>query len=135
MTKIAFFSQNMAQIKKRRWHYFHKVLILLTVSASLNHHSWLNRHLYKIQINHHFFAQKVHFLGLFWSNFGKISINHQLKTLFFYRPLAVYWHGYSMCEREFSHVTNRGSKYSMVNIDVSTRVEERSTIFLPDICF
>ena len=48
-----------------------------TVSASLN------RHLYKIQINHHFFTQKVHFLGLFWSNFGKISINHQLKTLIF----------------------------------------------------
>ena len=32
-----------------------------TVSASLNHHSWLNRHLYKIQINHHFFTQKLFF--------------------------------------------------------------------------
>ena len=54
-----------------------------TVSAPINHHSWLNHHLYKIQINHHLFAQKVHFLGLFWANFGKISINLHLKTLIF----------------------------------------------------
>ena len=63
----------------------YRINLNTTVSASLNHHhSWLNRHLYKIQISHHFFAQKVHFLGLFWANFGKISINHQLKTLIFF---------------------------------------------------
>ena len=52
------------------------------ILVPLNHHSRFNHHLYKIQINHHFFAQKVHFLGLFGANFGTS------KPWFFYRTPA-----------------------------------------------
>ena len=39
----------------------------------LNHHSRFNHHLYKIQINHHFFTQKSSFWGFFEQKLEKFQ--------------------------------------------------------------
>ena len=46
---------------------------LLTVSAPITHHSWLNHHYNKIWINRHFFYPKVHLLRLFGVEIKKIN--------------------------------------------------------------
>ena len=46
------------------------------------------------EITHHFFGPKVPFLGLFRQKMEKISINHHLEIVKFYKPQEVYFRGY-----------------------------------------